>query len=214
MPFTDWVAWAGLVVALVAALLAALQWASANRSAESSDRSAGAAERSAMAAERSATAAEDSARSTKVLAQLGQRPWITLEPLQVTEIQSGDFTATTITVQGTLRNVGRTPALEVRAHCRFEPYTLPVNGPTVAVPDGPSATLGPGVSLGLNHISLVLRNQPDAQELQRGQRKLLLFGECAYRDVFGKTHRTQWCYEYDLGRQSFAAFKGELNIMT
>jgi len=42
----------------------------------------------------------------------------------------------------------------------------------------------------------------------------LLFGECAYRDVFGKTHRTQWCYEYDLGRQSFAAFKGELNIMT
>ena len=47
MTFTDWVAWAGLIVAFVAGLFTALQWASAYRSASSAERSAKAAEESA-----------------------------------------------------------------------------------------------------------------------------------------------------------------------
>lgn len=80
----DHVAFGSLLVAFVAALFTTLQWASANRSAESSERSAG-------ASERSAAAAEESASSIRALSELSQRPWMCLDAPSVQEVQTGDY---------------------------------------------------------------------------------------------------------------------------
>jgi hypothetical protein len=206
MPSAEYVAWAALIVAFVAAVFTALQWASAYRSAESS-------QRSAVAAERSATAAEESASSTKALTALGQRPWMALEPPAVSEVQSGDYSGFTITVRADLRNSGLTPALNVRAIALFDQRPLPVTEWPLHDPTSASITVGPNLTHSLVCHPIFVTNER-LQEVSEGRRVLLFVGECVYKDVLGETHRTRWCLQYYPGQAKFAAFSSDFNAMT
>ena len=64
MSSTEVVAYTGLIIAFIATLFTALQWASAYRAADS--------------ARRSAKAAEDAAAIAKEMGQHSTRPWVTL----------------------------------------------------------------------------------------------------------------------------------------
>jgi hypothetical protein len=79
MPSAEFIAWAGFIVALVAAFFGALQWASAYRSAAEARRSADAAEKQASEAERTRliqaeamrTQAEDTAKALSIAQESG-----------------------------------------------------------------------------------------------------------------------------------------------
>jgi hypothetical protein len=82
---------------------------------------------SAKAAGISADAAVKSAESTKILAETGQRAWITLEVAEVKPEKFGY--GIRLLVVSTLKNCGRTPAVEVRVEERLELFKPPVKLP-------------------------------------------------------------------------------------
>jgi len=75
MTLMDGVTWVALVVAAFAALFTALQWKSAERSAD--------------AAEASAKAAKDSAETYKTALQTSQRAWLVFNPLDIEVVSMG-----------------------------------------------------------------------------------------------------------------------------
>jgi len=207
MTVSEWISWTAIMVSFVAALFTALQWASVYRSAQSSERSAG-------AAERSATAAEESANSTKALAQLGQRPWMILEPPEVSVVESGDQVGYAMAVRAALRNSGLTPAFEVRAISQFGQWALPVTQwPLVQEPTSASTILGPNIPFNSSPTPILVTNE-HLQEVGERRRVLLFSGDCLYNDVFCGTHRTRWCLRYDFGTHTLHSFNSEFNVMT
>ena len=190
-----------MVVAFVSALFTALQWKSSERSAD--------------AAERSAEAAEESAASTKALTETGQRAWVALQPADVSKDQSGKYAGLNVSLRPHIKNIGLSPAIDVRARATFDQWALPVpdGAPTVDIPTEAGLNLGQGLPGMLPECSLFVTNE-HLEEVRRRQRALLFYGECSYRDIFGTPHITRWCLEYRPDDHVFTAFKSELNIMT
>jgi hypothetical protein len=168
---------------------------------------------SAKAAGISADAAVKSAESTKILAEAGQRAWITFEEPLV-EAKDTSFPAPVahiVKVVSTLKNCGKTPAVEVRAQEFFELFEQP---PT----DIPN--LDPGnVTSGTVGADSMFQMQPKGDQfrderlkhLMTGHAVLLLYGVCQYKDIFGKPHRTRWCLKYMPLVRRFATYSGEHN---
>jgi hypothetical protein len=63
-------------------------------------------------AKRSAEAAEESAKATRIIAQLGQRPWMSIDEVKIEKRDTHSGLPTGVVV--TVRNGGRTPALSVQ----------------------------------------------------------------------------------------------------
>jgi|SRR5579862_8500368 len=162
---------------------------------------------------RSAKAAEDSASSARTLVEVGQRAWVVLEPPQISETQSGDYGGSTVSVRANLRNLGATPALDVRAAFRLLPWAIPSGAVVTPTPEGPGISLGPNVPLLATPPSLSIRNAQLA-EINQHRQVVLFWGECTYQDVFGRPHRTRWCLQCLLGQQSFAPYGDDLNTIT
>jgi hypothetical protein len=164
-------------------------------------------------AARSAQAAEDSARSTRVLAQLAQRPWIVLEPPTASEVQSSDHVGYSIAVGATLRNSGLTPAFDVRATSQLGQWALPVSQWPLEESTAAGIVIGANLPLYVHPTTILVSNE-HLQEVSDGLRVLLFFGECVYKDVFGQGHRPRWCLRYKFGSQSFDSFNSEFNNLT
>ena len=99
MTLMDGIAWAALVVAAVAALFTGLQWKASERSAD--------------AAEKSANSAEGSAQATKVLAEVGQRAWLVVNPLDIESLETGPG-QTPSHFYFFIENAGKSPAIDLR----------------------------------------------------------------------------------------------------
>ena len=204
MTSTDWVAWAGLVVAFVAALFTALQWASAYRSASS--------------AERTALAAEESARSAQTALNLGSRAWLMLAR---TDCLGRDQSQFPNGVRLSFKNVRPTPATGVRYvkmvsmsdldHDKFALEVESVGGALTKwtfeppVPSGGEMFVDYGWQFADNH---------EKRGFTSGERKVVVYGVLEYRDVFDVCHRTLWCYRYWPHRQDFGAVLESLNRIT
>ena len=164
-------------------------------------------------AERAARAAEESASATKTLARAGQRPWVALQMPQVRAIPTQQGEALSLVVVSTLKNGGRTPALELEVNEKLELYGLPTSAPTIALDCGSTGVVGPGFELQL-HPKDIRINREQFAELTAERLALFLYGACKYQDIFGDDHTTRWCLRYVPSAQAFTIAFSEANKMT
>lgn len=192
MTFADWVGWAGLIVAIIAAVFAALQWASAYRSAEE-------ARRSSYAAERSAKAAEESAKSSARFSQNGQRAWVFLSSIGRPPLETLNTLGATLT----FRNGGPTPATHLFVKVYIERFKeFPKDPPYL--PDGPAqneSVLGPLSNLDVSKTLQLEASQ--IGELKTGGISFFIYGFVSYSDIFGDSHTTKYCLIFNHQRSSF-----------
>jgi len=192
MTFTDWIAWAGLIVAFIAALFAALQWASAHRSAAE-------AKRSADAAERSAKAAEDSAQSSARFAQNGQRAWVFLFSIGRPPRETMNTLGATLT----FRNGGPTPATHLCVETHIAKFKEFPKDPPYLREDSTTSesVLGPRSNVD------VPKSRPleasEIEELRTGEFSFYMYGFVSYQDIFGDSHRTKYCLIFNQQHSSF-----------
>lgn len=223
MTFTDWVAWSGLIIAFIAALFGALQWASAYRSAAESKRSSDAAERSAKVAEetvrieaealksqsrdtekalelakRNADSAERLAEANEALAISGHCGWLVMVRSPFTGSHNSDES---FTVTGAIhfRNVGPTPCTGIGVrHCISFLQATPkdfVEGSNLHYP-----VVAPDeeITVPFNYTFTA----SDFLEVKSEQRRLFVYGNLHYKDVFGYYRGTFWRYEYHYGESA------------
>ena len=143
---------------------------------------------------RSATAAENSVQATRDQIRLDQRAWV----------GSGDtaFTiavGTPIKVVLTLKNVGKTPAVDL--HTRFDVSVAPkdheLEEQDIVYKDTDeiiSGTLFPGASVPVETHTLQNADANFIDPLKSGAQTLYAYGTIFYRDVFDHQHWSHFCY--------------------
>jgi hypothetical protein len=192
MPSTEVVAYTGLIIAFIAALFTALQWASAHRSAAE-------AKRSADAAERSAKAAEESALSSARFAQNGQRSWVFLYSVSKPPRE----TLVTFGATLTFRNGGPTPATHLWIEALVGKFEEFPKEPPYPSDDhvARESVLGP-----LSNLDVPIARALSASEigeLKAGEFSFFLYGFVRYRDIFGDSHKTKYCLIFNPQQSSF-----------
>lgn len=154
----------------------------------------------------SADAATDSNRITLMAARNEQRAWLGPEETVKPTPQELEKGGKAFLFGVKIKNVGRTPALEVKTEtalrflppgAKFEPiYTYTPNEPesvTVIFPDSRGTPTAPPVDLSQQQIAA----------LKQGKMILYLFGRVEYRDTARQVHHTTFCFwllQPDLGR--------------
>jgi len=147
----------------------------------------------------SARAAEVSAQATRAMAEIGQRPWISLKWLRVLS----EITPLTPVVRLglTFLNSGVTPAQHLLANV----YSLVTADP---FPDAPAYIRAPGVEPFSVTIppkeekrvfTDITLDRSDALSIINQQKRLYVYGVATYDDAFGNSHPTKWCCIYHGG---------------
>jgi hypothetical protein len=223
MTLTDGIAWAALFVAAFAAIFAALQWKSAERSADAAERSAQAAEHAVRvqensaraetantaialaSAERSAVASEQSAASARSLFEIGERPWVSRK-YTVAATQSLPEGGLKCDVVTELLNTGKTPAFNLV--CRQAVQVLPEIPETVTYPNGPEVepesvtTLGPGMSCKFSQTISLSPSQ--VTDVRANTTIMCVYGQSNYDDFLNVNHITQWFLKYMVTTNDFS----------
>lgn len=147
----------------------------------------------------SAHAAATSAAATKALAEIGQRPWISVKFISLEGNISSS--AENIMLSTTFLNTGATPANDILAY-HYSLVTseeFPDNPP---YPSTPASTPIP-MTMPANDKRTVRVRIPiasgDAERLVKREGSLYAYGVATYRDGFGNSHRTTWCSKYNGG---------------
>lgn len=227
MPSPEFIAWASLIVALVAAFFTALQWASAYRSAAEAKRSADAAEKLALEAEHTrliqANAIKAQAEDTRITLAAAERSAIAAEKSATAaemtarnaalslESQRASLAVETIdavlhglslvptAVEICLKNTGGSTATDLYAIHIVE---LRQGWPS-DLAAGTYAPSGPAiVGAGLKYEMRREINLADAEsdELVNFRVSLYTYGRVWYRDFLGKREFT-FCYYYHVKEQ-------------
>ena len=146
-------------------------------------------------AARSADAAERGAAAMNLLAQPGQRPWVTLEAVQIVDRSSRAGLPGRVVTN--LRNGGRTPALDLHA----AQWTLigenlpnPPAYPNEGVIN--HGNMGPGSTGALPSDVSYPADVRLAQLLFEGKMAVFVYGFARYRDIFGAGHETKWAFQF------------------
>ena len=157
--------------------------------------SSAAADRSATAAEISAKASEESARVASEGMQISQRAYLGTTGIEF--LSSIPSVNQALVVKVILKNIGNSPALDVRLaykiHFQPDVQTVPP-----AYPDNrqPGFDIAPGVEVPLEHVLHGNVTQEQVNDVGNDSKRLYVFGWARYKDIFGKEHWTKWCYEY------------------
>lgn len=131
------------------------------------------------------------------------RPWLIADIEHWNNLNSNDFAEWTVEV--TYRNVGKTPALDVKMYGAFEIHEYPLVSPTHidlldSSLDDPSAhtrlVILPGAE---KHATVQFR--PDEvpknlHKLKDGKHRLYALGHIKYFDIYGDSHHTEYCVAY------------------
>jgi hypothetical protein len=189
MTFMDGVTWAALIVAAFAGIFTALQWKSAERSAD--------------AAEASAEAAKDSARTSRTAFEVGQRAWVVHDSTVRTIHPPDQQNVIVVSAVSNFKNCGPSPAFKVLTGQWLETmYTFQAEYKNWDTLGGSEIVLGPAMFGNLpNSIGVPVSGM---QDIQSGGIKLYLFGRITYMDIFDQSHETLWCLEYRPETNSFA----------
>jgi hypothetical protein len=177
----------------------------AERSARAADRSASAAEASARSAEVSAQAAEESARATRMLAEAGQRAYVSVGSMQVlrSDLSAGFPTA----VRCEIRNTGKTPALSVVSCQWLRPLAeLPADPDYTGIDSVSTVDLGPG-SVQSSDAAMDGFDPNVTQALRSRELTMFLFGISRYTDIFGLVRQTRWAFYWNYEKRQFARYE-------
>ena len=176
----------GVAIGLLAALFAGLQWKAGRNAAES--------------ARKSATAAAESATTAHEALELGQRAWVTIDDVKVTQKNNLAYPTVVFT---TVKNGGNTPVIDFSTYQHWVVVpTFPKNPTYETAPDKSRAPLGPG-----SEVQLVAEMQYTPQEItqiREDKLSLYLYGRATYEDVFRKPHATHWCLIFRPETQQFS----------
>jgi hypothetical protein len=147
----------------------------------------------------SADAATVNATATKALVEVGQRPWVSVQGIDVKD--RIDDSCPTMNLVTTFLNSGVTPAMRVLAYYYY--LFLPGDFPDLpAYTSDQSSTPIPFTISAreqrLVTVRLALPNTEVARWIN-GDTHLYIYGLVTYGDGFGKEHQTQWCNRYDGG---------------
>ena len=182
--FTDAAATAALIISIGAIVFAGLQWKAAERSAD--------------AAEESAKIADATMKTTRQIAQTGQRPWVSLINTTVNEVREAQEPVLTIHGRFTFRNGGTTPAvhLTIQSDRKFlEAFAeCNISYPPVDAQETSNGVLGPGEDCGIPfqlHVS-----SKDLATYATKNMQLFTYGQACYADIFGESHMTTFCMQY------------------
>lgn len=145
--------------------------------------------RSANAAVRSAEASEESARA----ARMSQRPWVT----------PGGFPPSGIPLQEkmevpvTVTNVGPSPAIDCISQSELKVFkkSSPDECPFAPLDeDEGRGILTAGTAFSTRLCQALTQQQIEG--IRNGYLFLLLYGYAKYRDAWGDSHETRWCFKY------------------
>lgn len=154
-------------------------------------------------AERTAKAAEASAESTKLLIEVGVRPWINHVEGRAA-VEETRERGWHVIADSQIRNGGKTPALELQMTQRLAVVAgqVPDDLDFSTVGGGSVAALAPEREA---HIPAEMILSPtEVAAIRRGEMLLCLYGSASYCDVLRKSYKTTWCQTFQIATLSFA----------
>lgn len=203
--------WVDALLALFTGLLFGATYLMVRRGKADSERQSREMQDSIAAAVRSAkameTVAENGAKGAAAAVQsvqtLKERTARQLRAYLTVNVGSGLFqdrhANVKFAVLPSLLNSGQTPAHNVRYRSKAEILDAPLDPDfsfPLGFPDSGAALLGPHQSMTLNAglVDFVDDELAENVKYARGNRRLYIWGEVKYEDVFGETHHTQFCH--------------------
>ena len=150
------------------------------------------------AAERSASASEQALEVARQSAENTIRAWLTVSNVTNSSLDESPFQ-----VDIDIRNVGQTPAVNIRGVYNIEvleglPEKVEVD---ISVKGGRALGASPEPLRAWARRDI----RPELSRIKQGDVKLVLVGKTFYEDVFGRTRSTGLCATYDLGLGRFVA---------
>jgi hypothetical protein len=212
-----WIAFAALIISVVAAGFTGLQWfearqarvedekhfeiarqdaaQAANDQQTQVERSAVSAERSAKSSENSNSLASESLRLNRQIFQTSERAFIHVK--QISFVLEPNKPAQTI-VQ--LENAGRTTAKETRSIANIGFASAPLTQiPNDIIPNVPVTPMDL-VAGDTREVPIATTNTVPEDQLERlksGAVQLYSYGHIEYRDIFDRHHKTTFCARYN-----------------
>ena len=189
-----WIALLTFVIAaatVVNVWVAEKQWGEMNRAGRQTDKLIEQATRNATAATDASNAAKDSLTEYRNMSHLDQRAWISVPDVGLRNL-ANQVPSFHIPV----RNGGKTPALEVSV------LTGQEISPIAALPQihfggkpNLMGALSPSTEGSVEMYNTVGDfAQAAFEQRRRDAKKLAIFGTVTYKDVFGASHYTEFCY--------------------
>jgi hypothetical protein len=161
-----------------------------------------AARASAEAASNSVKVAQQSIEQGRTALETGSRAWVHVNKLvdhDSTAEEASRDREVSIARDVILRNFGQTPASSLTAECRMLVVNdLPTTAELQFTPSNKSVSvLSPGSDFWVVPTAIMRFKFNEWPAITEGKRKLLLYGEAHYQDIFGNAHRSTWLYFWD-----------------
>jgi hypothetical protein len=166
----------------------------------------------ASSAVAAADAARESALTARLVAESGQRAWLSIDGVNIMSRNGRNFPVAVSTV---LRNGGRTPALDVQSAqiCIVDRGSVDSSGLLRKAPCSPEGNLGPGSSTKLSSTFEYPAGAEAAGRIRDGESMVLICGIVRYRDILGGLHETFWAFQYDMDLCQFRPSQQHCNQM-
>lgn len=130
----------------------------------------------------------------------GQRAWVLVDQLALPTDANGqliDFSDERPTpIKLMIKNVGVSPAMEVRGEASASVLGGRCPATYVTSPVKTSMPLGPGQIGGVKDISISKVPDNCLDDLHNDNAEHKISGDLFYKDIFGDSHKTGFCYEY------------------
>jgi hypothetical protein len=144
-------------------------------------------------AKRSALAAEESAAASREAVALGNRPYLTVQRVEITNRVDLDIP---MGVRIVISNSGTTPALDIICQAWMRAFdVLPGEIPHHDGKTFPQSDLGAG-----DKFEIAVRGGENydmkATQIVQQRSTILLYGQARYKDVSGHRHELNWRYKY------------------
>jgi hypothetical protein len=140
-------------------------------------------------------------RSTERAIEVGNRAYVNVNKLtfifrepEHNELRAGDFAVAGINYI----NKGNSPALKMSVDASIEPLHNPISEPMEVRPSGKLPRVSAVLATDMEAYSIIKSDKPldDAmlKALQDGSYSIYAWGTITYEDMFGNSHKTDFCF--------------------